>query len=90
MHTRARESGRREQRGPRKYDLRLWRDEIRPAQLERQPLCEHCLERGIRTAATDVDHVDGDNTNDEPGNLQSLCHSCHSIKTEKHDGSFGK
>ena len=29
----------------------------------------------------DVDHIDGDKTNHEPSNLQSLCKCCHAYKT---------
>ena len=43
-----------------------------------------CLARGLTEAATDADHIkrieDGGDRRDS-GNLQSLCHSCHSIKT---------
>jgi 5-methylcytosine-specific restriction endonuclease McrA len=31
-----------------------------------------------------VDHIDGDNTNDEVSNLQTLCADCHAIKTSIH------
>jgi len=29
----------------------------------------------------DVDHIDGDKTNHDPSNLQSLCKCCHAYKT---------
>lgn len=29
----------------------------------------------------DVDHIDGDPTNNEPDNLMTLCKCCHSLKT---------
>ena len=74
----------------RAYDTARWRNEIRPAQLREQPLCEDCLALGIVTAATDVDHRDGDQWNAAPENLRSLCHKCHSTKTALHDGAFGK
>lgn len=28
-----------------------------------------------------VDHIDGDNSNNNEKNLQTLCHNCHSYKT---------
>lgn len=31
----------------------------------------------------EVDHIDGDPTNNDPGNLQTLCKHCHPIKTYK-------
>lgn len=30
----------------------------------------------------DVDHVDGDNTNNDPTNLMTLCANCHRLKTK--------
>jgi 5-methylcytosine-specific restriction protein A len=60
-------------------------DDLRPAQLLREPFCRECAQRGIRTAATDVDHI-RDHKGDwalftDRDNLESLCHSCHSRKT---------
>lgn len=72
-----------------KYDLRAWRDGIRPAKLRADPLCENCLKDGVIRNAHHVDHVDGNSDNDAWDNLQSLCHSCHSAKTVRHDGGFG-
>lgn len=89
-HQKRKEEQRRAWRGPRKYDLREWRDGVRKRQLEREPLCRHCKANGLLVPATDVDHIDGDKWNDMPSNLQSLCHPCHSIKTAKQDGSFGR
>lgn len=62
-----------------------WR-KLRAYILDESPLCEHCDERGLTVAATDVDHVDGDPSNNSMANLQSLCHSCHSIKTAADHG----
>lgn len=76
-------------KGPRPYDRRTWRDRIRPQQLRKQPLCEDCLERHRVVAATQVDHIDADPTNNHSDNLRSLCTSCHSRKTARHDGAFG-
>lgn len=67
------------------YQLPIWRDDLRPQQLLREPFCRECARYGFRVSATDVDHikphrgawavfVDRDN-------LQSLCHRCHSRKT---------
>lgn len=30
----------------------------------------------------DIDHIDGDHTNDSPANLQALCANCHRLKTQ--------
>lgn len=62
-----------------------WVDDLRPEQLLREPFCRECAQRGIRTRATDVDHVEPHNGDwskfTDRSNLQSLCHSCHSRKT---------
>jgi 5-methylcytosine-specific restriction protein A len=54
--------------------------------LAHNPMCAVCGEK-----ATQVHHVvslRAGGTN-EWSNLQSLCHSCHSRHTAKHDGGFG-
>ncbi len=67
------------------YSLSIWTDQLRPAQLLREPFCRECARRGWRVRATDVDHIQDHKGNwalfiDE-GTLESLCHSCHSRKT---------
>ena len=67
------------------YSLPVWTDDLRPGQLLREPFCRECGRRGLRTWATDVDHI-RDHKGDwalftDRGNLQSLCHTCHSRKT---------
>ncbi len=67
------------------YNLSVWKDDLRPKQLVREPWCRACAQRGLRVRATDVDHIqphDGDWSKFvDPANLQSLCHACHSAKT---------
>lgn len=67
------------------YNLPVWKDDLRPAQLLREPFCRECARRGLRVRATDVDHVQDHKGNwalfIDPANHQSLCHSCHSRKT---------
>lgn len=69
------------------YLLPTWRDDLRPAQLLWEPFCRECAQHGIRTPATEVDHVEphcGDWAKfTDRANLQSLCHRCHSAKTMK-------
>jgi len=62
--------------------LRLW-------YLRRNPICQW---PGCNKPASQVDHVvpishGGSRT--DPANLQSLCHSHHSLKTTLFDGGFG-
>lgn len=56
----------------------------RSEQLALEPYCRECARHGMRTMATDVDHVvphRGDVELFQAGELQSLCHACHSRKT---------
>lgn len=66
------------------YYTARWR-EMRAEQLIIEPYCRDCSAHGIRSAATDVDHIvphRGDRKLFyDKTNLQSLCHSCHSRKT---------
>ena len=70
---------------------RMYKDErwnsLRTNQLLKEPYCCECAKKKIRTPATDVDHIlphRGDwGRSLDANNLQSLCHSCHSVKTVK-------
>lgn len=65
------------------YD-RHWRRK-RDAQLTREPICRTCLAEGRGPQpATQVDHITPkrDGGTDASDNLQSLCATCHSRKTQ--------
>lgn len=67
------------------YNLPIWTEKLRPAQLLREPYCRECANAGKRTRATVVDHVrphrgDWALFTDE-SNLQSLCKYHHDRKT---------
>lgn len=68
------------------YDAR-WR-RLRLCVLRARPLCQHCH----REAAAHVDHVLAlaKGGSDDEGNLEALCHGCHSRKTVLCDGGFGR
>jgi 5-methylcytosine-specific restriction protein A len=66
---------------------------LRSRHLAKYPLCVEC---GINTQKhrnANVDHIIPHKSDmklfKDPKNLQTLCHSCHSRKTAKHDGGFG-
>jgi len=59
---------------------------LRASVLREKPLCAHCRKRGHVVMATDVDHVNGDPSDNSTDNLQPLCHSCHSLKTAADHG----
>lgn len=56
---------------------------LRRAVLDKEPLCRACMRIGQVTPATDVDHRNGDPSDNSAANLQPLCHSCHSAKTTR-------
>ena len=67
------------------YSLPVWTDDLRPAQLLREPFCRECARRGVRIRATVVDHVEPHRGNwakfVDSQNHQSLCETCHNRKT---------
>ncbi len=64
------------------YQFKAWRA-LRLEQLQKEPLCRFCKERGIVTAATVADHIEPHRGDLEKfwdaSNLQSLCSTCHSV-----------
>lgn len=43
--------------------------------------CESCGFIPVNLVQLDVDHIDGNNKNNNPSNLQTLCANCHRLKT---------
>lgn len=68
-----------------RYNDRNWR-KLRLQVLHESPLCVRCEVMGVVKAATVVDHItrvkDGGDFL-ERSNLQSLCTSCHAVKSGK-------
>lgn len=59
---------------------------LRAAQLQIEPFCRMCASFGISTPATVVDHVKEISQGIDPwdtSNFQSLCRSCHNVKSAK-------
>jgi 5-methylcytosine-specific restriction protein A len=81
---RAVEDARRGSAGRRGYGA-AWR-KVRKQVLNDEPLCRECLAHDRVTAATDVDHIDGNPRNNARENLRPLCHSCHSKRTARDQG----
>lgn len=75
------------------YSLPIWTDDLRPAQLMREPFCRECAKQyppgdpRRRTRATVVDHIKphrGDwQLFTDPANHQSLCKRHHDQKTAR-------
>ena len=43
--------------------------------------CERCGFEPEHTCQLDLDHIDGNHSNDSPDNIQTLCANCHRLKT---------
>lgn len=63
-------------RSSKKYNQRAWRDLSKRIRRDRTV----CETPGCGNPSEQVDHIDGDETNDAEWNLQALCGPCHSIK----------
>ena len=67
------------------YRTPAWRN-IRKSYITDNPLCHLCSQLGRLTVGTVVDHIverrdGGENFN--YSNLQTLCHRCHTVKTQE-------
>ncbi|CAB4149570.1 HNHc domain containing protein [uncultured Caudovirales phage] len=45
--------------------------------------CQRCGFKGEDPVQLDVDHIDGNRSNNDPSNLQTLCANCHRLKTKQ-------
>lgn len=46
--------------------------------------CERCHFIPEDLVQLDVDHIDGNRSNNDPSNIQTLCANCHRLKTKQH------
>jgi 5-methylcytosine-specific restriction protein A len=62
-------------------------DRARRAHAAVEPLCRRCAQRGLDVPMSVVDHIVpipvAPELRLEDGNLQSLCHTCHSAKSRE-------
>ena len=70
------------------YDTKCWmcRCEYRKYKGSQ---CELCGFVAIHRVQLDVDHIDGDRTNNDESNLQTLCANCHRLKTHLNNDHIG-
>jgi 5-methylcytosine-specific restriction endonuclease McrA len=47
--------------------------------------CEKCNYKPEVAGVLDIDHIDGNHTNDDASNLMTLCSNCHRVKTRVND-----
>lgn len=74
------------------YQSKEWQA-VRKEYIKNNPFCAECLKSGVVVMGTHIDHIipwqiGGDKFDFE--NLQTLCHSCHSIKTYKEMKADGR
>lgn len=55
----------------------------RPYVVHKKDKCDFCGFIPIHMCQLDVDHIDGNNKNNDISNLQTLCANCHRLKTYK-------
>ena len=66
-----------------------WTNSFHPYRDRRKDYCENidgrlgfiCTTNVVWTGMLDVDHIDGDSSNNADENLQTLCRCCHAFKT---------
>lgn len=65
--------------------------ERRARWLSEHPLCAHCMDAGMVSAAEEVDHVVPlwAGGADDESNYQSLCSPCHKVKTASEASARG-
>lgn len=54
-----------------------------PYRKHKKTYCEECGWIATHRCQLDVDHIDGNHSNNHPDNLQTLCANCHRLKTYK-------
>lgn len=47
----------------------------------KEEVCNSCGFVAVHSCQLDVDHIDGNHSNNDPSNLQTLCANCHRLKT---------
>ena len=91
-HVRRQSDARRESSSKRGYG-RAWQ-KSRASYLSRHPLCCHCEADGMVVPATEVDHIVAHKGDQalfwDSKNWQPLCKPCHSKKTAREDGGYGR
>lgn len=56
---------------------------IRKAQALRKDFCEKCFKKWTGGIKFDTDHIDGNPSNNDPSNVQTLCRPCHAEKSRE-------
>ena len=74
------------------YKKTIWQ-KLRAAKLEKNPLCEYCIDNGQISIGHAIDHIQPHRGNWKKflsfKNLRTLCKSCHCRKSQRERGSYG-
>jgi hypothetical protein len=71
--------------------VRAYRDlQEFPWRSHKKEVCELCGFIPVHICQLDVDHIDGNNSNNEESNLQTLCANCHRLKTHLNKDSHNE
>jgi hypothetical protein len=68
-------------KGAKKYRSKTRKRSERPYVKYKKDRCQNCGFIPVHSCQLDVDHIDGNNKNNEVSNLQTLCANCHRLKT---------
>lgn len=71
----------------RKGDIKVCRGRYRYGILKAKE-CEECSFVPIVSSQLEIDHIDGNNKNNDKSNLKTLCCNCHALKSHKKDLRF--
>jgi len=71
--------------GTKLWDRICWKCKANSYHKHKKDYCELCGFVAIVAAQLDVDHIDGDRTNNHIDNLQTLCANCHRLKTHMNE-----
>ena len=63
------------------YNYEYQLNATKPYRKYKKDYCEACGFVALFPIQLDVDHINGDSTNNDPSNLQTLCANCHRLKT---------
>ena len=71
----------RDRRGNRRWSRCCSTCKYRSYTQHKKKLCEKCGFIPEHSSQLDVDHIDGNASNNDPNNLMTLCANCHRLKT---------
>lgn len=55
---------------------------VKPYSIHKKSYCENCSFIALDSCQLDIDHIDGNHSNNDISNLRTLCANCHRIKTK--------